>query len=133
MFTRQYPKQSSTNDVTFFRDGIRLSHSFVKREVLGDQKYVWIYVDAKKRIGFKFHHNRKPQSLKLTPSGDNTSGKTISCTFLKKDHKWIKEIMEHKNVNKRRFPIKRTPASDVSTEGDRIDFVIAFNFTRYEK
>lgn len=132
MFKKIFPEQQSANDATFTPKGIRLSHHFIRRERLQNFQYVWVFVDEeKKQIGFRFLLGPAPQAIKLTESGSNTSGKTLSCAPLKKCP-WIREIMDNKNIGMRRFKIRTFKLETIerkSTNGDYVTHIINLNRT----
>ena len=105
MFKLAIPQQSKKGDIAFFRNGIRFSHEFIERERLTLAKYVWVFLDEP-YIGFLFLAEQKVNSLKLTDSGKNTSGKTVSAAFLKK-HEWIEKVMLAKDISRRKFTAEK--------------------------
>ena len=121
-YIRTYPPQVYNSDSSIFDGGIRFSDDFIKREHLQEYKSVWIYIDtAKNKIGIKFHQNYAPQSIKLTPSGKETSSKIVWCAYLKK-YPAVKIVMEDKDIKNRRFPVKKL--GDTIDNGEIVEYEI---------
>lgn len=122
MFTRTTPPQAYKTDATIIDGGIRLSDDFIKREHLQDFKSVWIFVDrAKNRLGLKFHTDYTPQSIKISPAGKSTASKVLWCSYLKK-YTPVKLVMEDKDIENRRFPVKRL--DEVSDKLEKVEYEI---------
>jgi len=83
-----------------------LNSSFVNLIEIEFPCYVVVYIDEeKKRIGFKFHQERKKNSYKVSPY-KNRKGAQFTNTQIKSRYPWINELLDL-SINERRFDVKK--------------------------
>jgi len=121
------PTIQSGKTISLTKRGVRFSDKFIFEENLKEYKHVEIRVDESlRRVGFKFFKEPTGKSVKLAKVGRG-EGKVSHLNDLKK-FKWLKEIMEKRDVSDRRFLVEEDRKIRNPEDGTKYFIFVGYKF-----